>query len=209
MHDGAATRRRRRRSSSASTTRSSDTNIATLKDLEAALDVQIVASLAPGARIVVYEAPNDERGFLDAVRTATLRRRRSRPRCSRLVTAGPSSLWTPVALEILDELFAAAALSGVSVFCASGDNGAEVDAGGKRARAGAGVQRVRHRVRSDGDRRATPRARGKRRGGGFSDAFRRAGVAAERCGGGVALRRCSRPRVCPTSRRNSRRVITS
>jgi kumamolisin len=35
--------------------------------------------------------------------------------------------WTPSALEILDELFIAAALVGVSVFVASGDNAAEVD----------------------------------------------------------------------------------
>ena len=36
-----------------------------------------------------------------------------------------------MALEILDELFTVAALLGVSVFCASGDNGAEMDYDGK------------------------------------------------------------------------------
>ena len=103
---------------------------ATLQDLEATLDVQIVASLAPGARIVVYEAPNDERGFLDAVRAAIFDAD-DPPSILSISYGWPESLWTPVALDILDDLFAAAALAGVSVFCASGDNGAEVDAEGR------------------------------------------------------------------------------
>ncbi len=104
--------------------------IETIKDLEAALDVQIIASLAPGARVVVYEAPNDERGFLDAIRTALFDNEYA-PSVLSISYGWPEHLWTPVALGILDELFAVAALLGVSVFCASGDNGAELDAGGK------------------------------------------------------------------------------
>jgi kumamolisin len=104
--------------------------IETIKDLEAALDVQIIASLAPGARIVVYEAPNDERGFLDAIRTALFDDEFA-PSVLSISYGWPEHLWTPVALGILDELFAVASLLGVSVFCASGDNGDELDAGGK------------------------------------------------------------------------------
>jgi kumamolisin len=104
--------------------------IETIKDLEAALDVQIVASLAPAARIVVYEAPNDERGFLDAVRTALFDDEFA-PSVLSISYGWPEHLWTPVALDILDELFTVAALLGVSVYCASGDNGAEIDAAGK------------------------------------------------------------------------------
>ncbi len=103
---------------------------ATLQDLEATLDVQIVAALAPGARIVVYEAPNDERGFLDAVRAAIFDPD-DPPSILSISYGWPERLWTPVALEILDDLFAAAALAGISVFCAAGDNGAEVDAEGR------------------------------------------------------------------------------
>ena len=104
--------------------------IETIKDLEAALDVQIIASLAPAARIVVYEAPNDERGFLDAVRTALFDDEFA-PSVLSISYGWPEHLWTPVALDILDELFTVAALLGVSVYCASGDNGAEIDAAGK------------------------------------------------------------------------------
>jgi kumamolisin len=104
--------------------------IETTKDLEAALDVQIIGSLAPGARIVVYEAPDDERGFLDAIRVALFDEDNA-PSVVSISYGWPEHLWTPVALRILDDLLTVAALTGVSVFCSSGDNGAELDYDGK------------------------------------------------------------------------------
>ncbi len=103
---------------------------ATAKDLEAALDVQIVGALAPGATIVSYEAPDTERGFLDAIRVALFD---DDPALTVLsISYGwPEQLWTPVALNVLEDLFALAALIGVSVFCSSGDNGAELDEQGR------------------------------------------------------------------------------
>ncbi|HEY8298526.1 MAG TPA: S53 family peptidase, partial [Candidatus Baltobacteraceae bacterium] len=103
---------------------------ATAKDLEAALDVQIIGSLAPGATIVAYEAPNSERGLLDAIREA-LFGEEHRPSILSISYGWPEPLWTPVALNILEDLFTVAALVGVSVFCSSGDNGAELDYDGK------------------------------------------------------------------------------
>jgi len=100
--------------------------LATTKDLEAALDVQIIGSLAPGARIVVYEAPDDERGFLDAIREAVFDTEHA-PSVLSISYGWSEHLWTPVALHILDDLLAAAALAGMTVFCSSGDNGAELD----------------------------------------------------------------------------------
>ncbi len=104
--------------------------LATTKDLEAALDVQILGALAPGARIVVYEAPDDERGFLDAIREAIFDEEYA-PSVLSISYGWPEQLWTPVALDILNELLIAAALIGVSVFCSSGDNGAEIDDAGQ------------------------------------------------------------------------------
>jgi kumamolisin len=99
---------------------------ATFKDLEAALDVQIIGALAPGARIVVYQALNDERGFLDAIRAAIFDEEHA-PSVLSISYGWPEPLWTPVALAILEDLFTVAALVGVSVFCSSGDDGAELD----------------------------------------------------------------------------------
>jgi kumamolisin len=104
--------------------------IETAKDIESAIDTQIVGALAPGAQIVVYAAPDDERGVLDAIRTA-LFDEESRPSILSISFGFPELLWTPAALTVLDELFTVAALIGVSIFCASGDNGAELDYDGK------------------------------------------------------------------------------
>ncbi|HVS46380.1 MAG TPA: S53 family peptidase [Verrucomicrobiae bacterium] len=104
--------------------------VATAKDLEAALDVQIIGSLAPGATIVVYEAPNNERGFLDAIREALFDAEYA-PSVLSISYGWPEPVWTPVALNILEDMFTFAALVGVSVFCSSGDNGAELDYDGK------------------------------------------------------------------------------
>ncbi|MBV8170844.1 MAG: hypothetical protein JO219_02820 [Candidatus Eremiobacteraeota bacterium] len=104
--------------------------IETDKDIESAIDTQIVGALAPGAQMVIYAAPDNERGVLDAVRTA-LFDADHRPSILSISFGFPEHLWTPAALTILDQLFTAAALIGVSVFCASGDNGAELDDGGK------------------------------------------------------------------------------
>jgi kumamolisin len=104
--------------------------IETTKDLEAALDAQVIGALAPGARIVIYQAPDDERGFLDAIRTALFDEEYA-PSILSISYGWPEFLWTPAALEILNDLFVVAALLGVSVFCSSGDNGAELDYDGK------------------------------------------------------------------------------
>ncbi len=104
--------------------------IQTTKDLEAALDSQIIAALAPASRIVIYQAPDDERGFLDAVRTAIFDEE-FKPSVLSISYGWPEHLWTPIALDILDELFTVAALVGITVFCSSGDNGAETDYDGK------------------------------------------------------------------------------
>ncbi|MGC9990778.1 MAG: S53 family peptidase [Candidatus Cybelea sp.] len=101
-------------------------DIETAKDVESAIDTQIVAALAPGTQIVIYAAPDNERGVLDAIRTA-LFDEVNRPSILSISFGFPEFLWTPAALTILDELFTVAALLGVSVFCASGDNGAEMD----------------------------------------------------------------------------------
>ncbi len=101
----------------------------TEKDIESAIDTQIVGALAPGAQIVVYAAPDDERGVLDAVRHAIFDDE-YRPSVLSISFGFPEYLWTPAALAILDELFTVAALVGVTVFCASGDNGAELDGDG-------------------------------------------------------------------------------
>lgn len=104
--------------------------IETAKDVESAIDTQIVGALAPGTQIVVYATPDDERGVLDAIRHALFDDEYA-PSILSISFGFPEERWTPVALTILDELFTAAALLGVTILCASGDHGAEVGSDGK------------------------------------------------------------------------------
>lgn len=93
-------------------------------DTELALDTQIAGAFAPRARLVLYCAPHSERGFLDAVASA-LFDNVDRPQTFSISFGWAEPYWTPGAIDLLDELFAGAALVGMSVFCASGDEGAE------------------------------------------------------------------------------------
>ncbi len=99
-------------------------------DTELALDTQIAGALAPASRLVLYAAPHSERGFLDAVAHA-LFDNTYRPGIFSISFGWAEMYWTSAALELLDELFAAASLVGMSVFCASGDAGAEMQITGE------------------------------------------------------------------------------
>ncbi len=147
--------------------------IETAKDVESAIDTQIIGALAPGAQIVVYAAPDDERGVLDAIRTALFDDER-RPSILSISFGFPEQLWTPVALMILDELFTAAALLGVSIFCASGDNGAEMDYDGKPhvlAPASSAFAHACGATEIQADTAAGQEVTWQKSGGGFSERF--------------------------------------
>ncbi len=101
------------------------------KDIELALDTQIAGALAPGAKIVIYDAPNNERGFLDAIRKAVLDDEHV-PEVLSISFGWSERVWTPVALELLADLAGAAALLGVTILCSSGDEGAHPDPQDKR-----------------------------------------------------------------------------
>lgn len=92
-------------------------------DGEVMLDIEVVGAVAPGATIAVYFAPNTDQGFLDAVSTA-VHDATHRPSVVSISWGGPEVTWTGAAMNAMDQAFQAAAAMGVSVFCASGDNGA-------------------------------------------------------------------------------------
>lgn len=90
--------------------------------LEATVDVELAGSFAPGADLVVYFAPNEERGKLEGL-TAILTDRKERPSvisCSWGLSEADAD--EPY-VRALEQLFELAALSGVSVCYSSGDNG--------------------------------------------------------------------------------------
>lgn len=91
-------------------------------DGEVALDIEVIGAVAQGAHQAVYFAPNTTRGFYLAI-AAAIHDRRRQPSIVSISWGGPESSWTPQAVDVYDELFADAAALGVTVFCASGDDG--------------------------------------------------------------------------------------
>jgi kumamolisin len=91
-------------------------------DGEVDLDIEVVGTVAPGARIAVYFAPNTDQGFIDAVTTA-VHDTTNKPSVVSISWGGPESTWTQQSLTALDDALQAAATLGVTVCVASGDNG--------------------------------------------------------------------------------------
>jgi kumamolisin len=91
-------------------------------DGEVLLDVEVLGSIVPGARIGVYFAPNTERGFLDGVSTA-IHDARLQPSVLSISWGAAEPTWTRQALRAIDGAFQAAAALGVTVCAAAGDSG--------------------------------------------------------------------------------------
>ena len=91
-------------------------------DGEVMLDIEVAGAIAPGAKVVVYFAPNTDAGFLDAVTTA-IHDKHNKPSVVSISWGGPESSWTQQAITAFDEAFQAAAALGVTICCAAGDDG--------------------------------------------------------------------------------------
>jgi kumamolisin len=91
-------------------------------DAEVTLDIQVTGAVAPGARIAVYFAPNTDQGFYDAI-SASIHDKARKPSVISISWGMPEGRWTPQAMNAFNALFHDAAMLGISVCAASGDNG--------------------------------------------------------------------------------------
>jgi kumamolisin len=91
-------------------------------DGEVMLDIEVAGAVAPGAKIVVYFAPNTDAGFLDAV-TAAVHDATNKPSVVSISWGASESGWTAQAMHAMDQAFQDAAALGVTVCCAAGDAG--------------------------------------------------------------------------------------
>jgi kumamolisin len=94
---------------------------ATGADAEVMLDIEVAGALAPGARIVVYFAPNTDAGFIDAVIQAA--HASPAPVAISISWGQVEEGWTPQARTAFDQALQDAALLGVTVTAAAGDDG--------------------------------------------------------------------------------------
>jgi kumamolisin len=90
-------------------------------DVEVALDIDVLGATAPGAKQLVYFAPNSDQGFVDAVSEAA--HASPAPVAISISWGQPEDSWTAQARTALDEAIADACLLGVTVCVAAGDNG--------------------------------------------------------------------------------------
>jgi len=91
-------------------------------DGEVMLDIEVAASVAPGAKIVVYFAPNTDQGFIDAI-GAAVHDTTNKPSVLSISWGGPESTWTQQSMMALDAACQSAAALGVTITVAAGDNG--------------------------------------------------------------------------------------
>jgi kumamolisin len=91
-------------------------------DAEVQLDIDVAGALAPGVKLAVYFAPNSDRGFLDAI-TSAIHDAANATGIVSISWGAAESAWTAASLAAFDAAFADAALLGVTVCCASGDDG--------------------------------------------------------------------------------------
>ncbi len=98
-------------------------------DGEVMLDIEVSAAVAPGAKIVVYFAPNTDQGFIDAIGSA-VHDTTNNPSVISISWGGPESSWTAQAMTALDAACQSAAALGITITVAAGDNGSSDGATG-------------------------------------------------------------------------------
>ena len=101
-------------------------------DGEVMLDIEVAGTVAPGAKIVVYFAPNTNQGFLRAI-TRAIHDTVNRPSVISISWGGPESSWTQQSLNAFNQAFQAAGLIGVAVCAAAGDGGSSDGVPGRTA----------------------------------------------------------------------------
>jgi kumamolisin len=91
-------------------------------DGEVMLDIEVLGSVAPGAKIAVYFAPNTDQGFIDALSTA-VHDTTNKPSVVSISWGGPEDSWTQQARTQMEQILTEGAAAGVTVAVAAGDNG--------------------------------------------------------------------------------------
>jgi kumamolisin len=90
-------------------------------DVEVSLDVEVVGAAAPGAKQLVYFAPNTDQGFVDSVSDAASAT--PAPAAISISWGQSEDSWTAQGRASLDDAIADACALGITVCVAAGDNG--------------------------------------------------------------------------------------
>ncbi len=91
-------------------------------DGEVMLDIEVIGALAPGAKIVVYFAPNTDQGFYEAISQAA-HDGVNHPSVMSISWGGPEDGWNAPSRDAMQTALEDAAALGVTVTAAAGDSG--------------------------------------------------------------------------------------
>lgn len=91
-------------------------------DAEVMLDIEVAAGIAPDAKVVVYFTPNTDKGFFDAIHAAVYDKQ-NKPSILSISWGSPEDSWTEQSRKTYNDAFQTAAMLGVTVCVAAGDNG--------------------------------------------------------------------------------------
>jgi kumamolisin len=98
-------------------------------DGEVLLDSQVIGAIAPEATQNLIFAPNSEKGFIDAITRSTFPEAGETPNSSISISWGQNEEgWSKQAIDGMNAAFKKALLKGISIFAASGDDGAQDNA---------------------------------------------------------------------------------
>jgi kumamolisin len=93
---------------------------------EVMLDIQVAGSVAPGAKLVMYFTEFTQQGWVDAI-TRVVSDQTNNPSVVSISYGNPEddarSAWTKAAIKVVNRAFEAAAAKGITICCASGDDG--------------------------------------------------------------------------------------
>jgi kumamolisin len=91
-------------------------------DAQVMLDIEVAGSIAQDTTIICYFAPNNARGFHDALSMA-VHDQLSKPNVLCIGWGNPEDHWTQQSMENFDQVAQEAGLLGITVIAAVGDNG--------------------------------------------------------------------------------------
>lgn len=91
-------------------------------DGEVMLDIEVAAAVSPDAKLVVYFTTNTDKGFFDAIQAA-VHDTQNKPSIISISWGSAENNWTDQSRNTYNNAFQAAAMMGVTVCVAAGDNG--------------------------------------------------------------------------------------
>ncbi|MGI8553665.1 MAG: S53 family peptidase [Dehalococcoidia bacterium] len=105
---------------------------------EIMLDIQVTGAVDPAAKLMIYFTVFTEQGWVDALNTV-ITDTANKPSVVSISYGNPEddprSAWTAAAIQKVNEVFQLAAARGLTIICASGDDGSRDQAGDGRAHA--------------------------------------------------------------------------